>query len=257
MTTGASGMGLARCRSLASVPTQCAAGTHSAAVAAASKYYGRGFGANNEGASAGGAGQGRVVVAVATAAGLAIAAARGSGQSKGGLDGEGGGVVNSSRAWCRESEPERSPFAAGSSNIEDNFSVGVINNREYVGRSSSETCSISRSNSSKSNGGGNNQFLGLDLEQLNLQEQAGTQQPKALRITDVYRFEGGGRLVGRGHRSTVSSATHRRTGQPVAVKRISRAVTSRGEVRFRVLNNEESGCILIYTGEKTRQLFPL
>lgn len=51
------------------------------------------------------------------------------------------------------------------------------------------------------------------------------------RITDVYRFESGVEPVGRGHRSTVSTATHRLTGKEVAVKRISRENTSRLEVR--------------------------
>lgn len=51
------------------------------------------------------------------------------------------------------------------------------------------------------------------------------------RITDVYRFESGVEPVGRGNRSTVSSATHRLTGQEVAVKKLSRDGTSRLEVR--------------------------
>lgn len=52
-----------------------------------------------------------------------------------------------------------------------------------------------------------------------------------LRITDVYRFDSGDQPVGRGNRSIVTTATHRLTGLPVAVKRISRADTSRLEVR--------------------------
>lgn len=51
------------------------------------------------------------------------------------------------------------------------------------------------------------------------------------KITDVYRFDGGGKPVGRGNRSTVSTATHRLTGQQVAVKRLLRSETSRLEVR--------------------------
>eukprot|EP00903_Cladosiphon_okamuranus_P008825 g8452.t1 len=50
------------------------------------------------------------------------------------------------------------------------------------------------------------------------------------RITDVYRFEGNGEPVGRGQRATVSTATHLRTGQTVAVKRLLRAQTTRLEV---------------------------
>lgn len=97
----------------------------------------------------------------------------------------------------------------------------------------------------RDNSGDASRFLGLGLEQLNLPRAAGDfptavgiadtsllPSSKQLRITDCYRFEGGGQLVGRGHRSTVSSATHRRTGQVVAVKRISRAVSSRREVRL-------------------------
>lgn len=51
------------------------------------------------------------------------------------------------------------------------------------------------------------------------------------RITDVYRFDSSGTPVGRGNRSTVYECTHRLTGQPVAVKRISRTHSSRLEVR--------------------------
>lgn len=97
---------------------------------------------------------------------------------------------------------------------------------------------------SRENSGDASRFIGLGLEHLDLPRPSGDfptavgvadtsslPSSKELRITDCYRFEGGGQLVGRGHRSTVSSATHRRTGQVVAVKRISRAVSSRREVR--------------------------
>ncbi|CAM9428899.1 unnamed protein product, partial [Hapterophycus canaliculatus] len=59
---------------------------------------------------------------------------------------------------------------------------------------------------------------------------AGGAGTSSVRITDVYRFEGNGEPVGRGNRSVVSTATHRLTGQPVAVKRLSRAETTRLEV---------------------------
>ncbi|CAB1111775.1 unnamed protein product [Ectocarpus sp. CCAP 1310/34] len=50
-------------------------------------------------------------------------------------------------------------------------------------------------------------------------------------ITDVYFFEGAAEpVIGRGQRSVVSTARHRLTGQPVAVKRLARAETTRLEV---------------------------
>ncbi|CAM9389070.1 unnamed protein product [Ectocarpus sp. 4 AP-2014] len=50
-------------------------------------------------------------------------------------------------------------------------------------------------------------------------------------ITDVYCFEGVAEpVIGRGQRSVVSTARHRLTGQPVAVKRLARAETTRSEV---------------------------
>lgn len=54
--------------------------------------------------------------------------------------------------------------------------------------------------------------------------------PRA-RITDVYRFDGDREPVGRGQRATVTTATHLRTGESVAVKKLSRAETTRLEVR--------------------------
>lgn len=58
------------------------------------------------------------------------------------------------------------------------------------------------------------------------------------RITDVYKFDNNGQPVGRGNRSTVSTATHRLTGQPVAVKRMLRSETSRSQVRERERGRE-------------------
>ena len=70
------------------------------------------------------------------------------------------------------------------------------------------------------------------------QQQQQQQQPEGpARITDVYDFDNNGQPVGRGNRSTVSTATHRLTGQPVAVKRMLRSETSRSQVRKR----EEGG----------------
>lgn len=66
------------------------------------------------------------------------------------------------------------------------------------------------------------------------QQQKQQQRPEApARITDVYHFDNNGQPVGRGNRSTVSTATHRLTGQPVAVKRMLRSETSRSKVRKR------------------------
>lgn len=57
--------------------------------------------------------------------------------------------------------------------------------------------------------------------------------PAATRITDVYKFDGDTeQVVGRGSRSVVSSARHRLTGQRVAVKKLSRAETTRVEVNL-------------------------
>lgn len=56
------------------------------------------------------------------------------------------------------------------------------------------------------------------------------------RITDVYEFDGDTeQVVGRGSRSVVSSARHRLTGQRVAVKKLSRAETTRVEVNTTTL----------------------
>lgn len=60
-------------------------------------------------------------------------------------------------------------------------------------------------------------------------EESATAATTNTSITDVYRFESGGEPVGKGHRSTVFECTHRLTGQSVAVKKISRAETSRLE----------------------------
>ncbi|CAN0529995.1 unnamed protein product, partial [Ectocarpus sp. 12 AP-2014] len=50
-------------------------------------------------------------------------------------------------------------------------------------------------------------------------------------ITDVYCFKGAAEpVIGRGQRSVVTTARHRLTGQPVAVKRLARAETTRLEV---------------------------
>ncbi|CAN0007465.1 unnamed protein product, partial [Choristocarpus tenellus] len=58
--------------------------------------------------------------------------------------------------------------------------------------------------------------------------------PNPATITDVYNFDAAVEPVGRGHRSTVSIATHRLTGKAVAVKQISRKVSNKSEVMSEV-----------------------
>lgn len=62
-------------------------------------------------------------------------------------------------------------------------------------------------------------------------DSAMNEESPSVSITDIYRFDSSGQPVGKGHRSTVFECTHRLTGKPVAVKRISRTHTSRFEVR--------------------------
>lgn len=84
-----------------------------------------------------------------------------------------------------------------------------------------------------------------------------------LSLTDVYQFESGREPVGRGNRSTVSTAVHRETGQHVAVKCLARSGTSRLEVRIGPTDCSESitsstilllACSLIQRTTNTRDM---
>lgn len=215
---------LLRCRSLTSAPsTRSYAGA--ARVTSSARRGEADLGSNGK---AGARESGRFLAGASVAAAGALAAST-TGEDQGGsgngpAEAGGLGIRRSSAAgagaggvWCHGSASTRFPASLGSFGDRPASASSRADLRKNSWSSTS-------SNSSES-----------DVEQVDVNGLHGFDPTSAgktaVRITDIYRFEGNGEPVGRGNRSVVSTATHRLTGQPVAVKRLSRAETTRLEVR--------------------------
>ncbi|CAM9735020.1 unnamed protein product [Pylaiella littoralis] len=153
---------------------------------------------------------------------------RGSSAASWGDDRVGGGGGGGSKVWCD---------GASASTTRLPSSLGSFREQAARGAESQQTKNIFARNSSSSSSGGSSDS---DVKQMEIDGlRSGSFEPtsssapatsSARLITDVYRFQGTNDEVGRGQRSVVSTATHRLTGQAVAVKRLARTDTTRMEV---------------------------
>lgn len=214
---------LVRCRSMTSAPAVGSARSYASSACITSSAR---RGLADEIGGAGTADGGRFLAGAAAVAG-ALAASSGEEQTNWGNDKTGGGATTSwgddkfaggrgsSTVWCDGSASRRLPPSLGS----------FRRRRENLAR-------FSGSSSDSSSGESDvEQVVEAGSELRTFEGRLAVGAPPPVCITDVYRFEGNGEPVGRGQRATVSTATHLRTGQTVAVKKLARAETTRLEVR--------------------------
>lgn len=254
---------LVRCRSLTSAPSIGSGGGGSsrsyasAARITSAARRGDGDWCNDKtgfgggGAGAGGADGGRFMAgAVVLSAALAASSQAGDetnwgndrmgggGSASWGDDRVGGGAGGGggrSRVWCDGAAASTRRLPSSLRSFQEQASRGA---------ETQQTNNISRINSCCSSGGGSSSCdsSDSDVKQVEIDDlRSSSFEPTSCAapatssgrlITDVYRFQGTNDEVGRGQRSVVSTATHRLTGQAVAVKRLSRADTTRLEVRM-------------------------
>ena len=231
---------LVRCRSLTSaVAVRDGVRSYaSSACITSSARRGGGGGGGGGADQMGGSDGGRLLAGGLAMAGAALAAGPGEEHTNWGNDKTGGGNttttswgddrapgggrgVGASTVWCDGSASRRLPPSLASFRRRH----GKNNLARFAGGGSG-------SDGSSSSGGESDvdQVDQVGGELRTFDGRLALTAPSA-RITDVYRFEGNGEPVGRGQRATVSTATHLRTGQTVAVKRLLRAETTRLEVR--------------------------
>ncbi|CAM9981499.1 unnamed protein product [Ectocarpus sp. 13 AM-2016] len=239
---------LVRCRSLTSVPSTAGGGgrsyTSTARVTSAAR---RGGDWSDDGfVGAGGINFGGQFLAGAVAvAGALVATSSGRedsrndrvggdttnwGNDRAGGGGGGGGGGRGGGVWCDAS-------AAAASRDQHVASPGSCSFREACcthSQNNKRGAMLSRSSSSSSCG---SEVIQVSARALScLEPSAAAPAAPAARspapsITDVYCFKGAAEpVIGRGQRSVVTTARHRLTGQPVAVKRLARAETTRVEV---------------------------
>lgn len=229
---------LVRCRSLTSAPS-VRSGIRSYASSACITSGARRGGADEiGGAEATTAAAGGQFLAGAVALAGALAASSGEERN---LDIGGGGDTTTTN-WGDDKAPRAgrgvsTVWCDGSASRRLPPSLASFRRRHAAGNTAENLAHFS---GSRNRGGGGESSGGeSDVEQVEVGGDLRTFDGRlalaasSARITDVYRFEGNGEPVGRGQRATVSTATHLRTGQTVAVKRLSRAQTTRLEVRER------------------------
>ncbi|CAM9946715.1 unnamed protein product, partial [Ectocarpus fasciculatus] len=251
---------LLRCRSLTSAPSGSGGGgggrrsyTSAARVTSAARRGGDWsedkFGGGADGINLGG----QFLAGAVAVAGALVATSSGGGGADWGNDRVGGDTTNwgNDRAggggggrggvWCDASaaasrKQHHHLSSAGSCSLREACCPADSQNNNKRG------AMLSRSSSSSSSSGSSS--CGSDVIQVGARAlsclepsaaarggSAAVAPPAPPSITDVYSFEGASEpVIGRGQRSVVSTARHRLTGQPVAVKRLARAETTRLEV---------------------------
>ncbi|CAM9788059.1 unnamed protein product [Ectocarpus sp. 12 AP-2014] len=234
---------LVRCRSLTSAPSNTGGGggdggrrsyTSAARVTSAARRGGDWSDDMFVGADGINFG-GQFLAGAVAVAGALVATSSGGGGDSGNdrADGGGSGGGRGVGVWCDAS-------AAAASRNQHVASQGSCSFREACctdSQNNKRGAMLSRSSSSSSSSSCGSEVIQVSARALScLEPSAAAPAAPAARspapsITDVYFFEGAAEpVIGRGQRSVVTTARHRLTGQPVAVKRLARAETTRLEV---------------------------